>query len=214
MSDTRHPSLFSEGICREDSLRREPWLDRARQQSQRLASLREGGIVPLDWSRLDAQRPVAQGLWKQPRLAWGTAFLVVVLLCGATGTWAFYVQPRRSPAVKATVPVQRPKATPSTSAAHKRPHPTRWAPAARPGQTLTPSAHALKHPRARKPGAAAARESASPALQAPVESGDIIFGDAEMPGGGEIIIVNPPSRFEPLISPESYRKKGPSGMVW
>ena len=45
------------------------------------------------------------------------------------------------------------------------------------------------------------------------EGGELIFNDPSMPGGGHVIIVQPPARLEPLFQPEKYRNKGP-GMSW
>ena len=50
-----------------------------------------------------------------------------------------------------------------------------------------------------------------PAARPSMVPGDIIFGSTDMPGGGEVIIVRPPSKLGPLFRTKDFKKGGPYG---
>jgi hypothetical protein len=206
----------------EQQQKRAPWLDLARRQARSLAKRRALHPRPLDWDALEPAGP-RRPRWRaaRPALVWSAPLLALLMLGGGTATWAYYVKyvrkarvqrkaesppPAPTPAPPARTTAPRPKASP------RRAHPAvaeqRQAPEARP------------RPARRKRRAAKARKRADSTSQArrqqpAARPGQqmVIFEVQEIPGGGELIIVTPPPKLEPLWTPEDFRKRGPAGFI-
>jgi hypothetical protein len=182
----------------------------ARQQSQALARSREKLAPSWRWERVLAE-PTRSS--RREVKAWAWSLVVgLLLICAGTGTWAFIQRWHR---------VQPSRKAPPTSVSRSRvfsePSPTQ---PARSGLARVKSRSVVeKEPRRNKPRSTIipqldfkAKSSASPDPSVvPSSSGQVVFDPSEMPGGGEMIIVNPPRKLEPLFSPEEFKKRGLRG---
>ncbi len=193
-----------------------PWLDRARDESQRRADQAAafGQTRPLDWDAVQAPAAGRSGGgsvgW---RLTWAAALGLALLVGGATGTWA-YVQHYRAEVAKKE---KRARATVKAPKKVKRP-PRRKRPAVTPAPVAAVEVEVEQEPTpvpaprrklARKARKKAKVAPAPPSVPEPPR--EVMFNDPSMPGGGHVIIVTPPFRMEPLFKVERYKQKGPGG---
>jgi hypothetical protein len=187
----------------ENRIEQATWLELARQQSQTLAQTRASTVLPL---RLEAAARPVQGWLRPLRTAWVLPVLVVIVLGGATATLAFVHHLRGeqpAPARRTTI-ITPAGERPLTKSAVRRHSSARRAPVVVREKTVKPII--VKRPdEAPAPG--------EPKAKINGDSGSVIFGPDDMPGG-EVIIVNPPRKQPPLWTPESYKKARRGTLRW
>ena len=185
---------------------RTAWLELARRQSQKLAEARVRHVPALkDWS--------ARGNGSEPRrwrLSWALGLLPLLILGGATGTWAALAHLRAQgdprPAAVGEPRVEPVGAAPRLAPAARRP-------AAQPQPVVEPAPLPAKQEkkarRKQKPSGKSVTEP--PVATVPSVPSDrpqrVIFGSSSEP----VIIVNPPARLGPLWTPEDYKRRGLKG---
>ena len=209
------------------------WLDLARRQAGAAAEIRIQQLEPFQWDRLE-QKPAGGWLWSllwgpvapvRLRLSWALPALALVVLGGATGTLAYVHLRAQSP--PSAVPDTRleqdllpagPKLRGSTKSnsldEFLKPLPPKPVPA--PVKRSATKKSSRKKDRSKvRSGQLATRKKPEPKVTAPAvkkkDNSDIIFGTTDMPGGGEVIIVRPPSRMGPLFKTKDFKKGGPYG---
>jgi len=176
------------------------WLGRARSESQTLAERRAEHVPPLSWE--DQRRERSAPL---PWLVWVSASLALTLGL-ASATLAYVHHRRQSRAAEAQArPATRPAAPPKT-VAPRRSAAGRVSPVVA-AEPSTPTRAAK--PR-RVPGGAERSPSSQPVAAQPAASEKVIFGAGEVEGG-EVIMVSPPRKLEPLWTPEAYKRGGRTG---
>ncbi len=195
-------------------LEREEWLSLARRQARENSTAREEQLQPFQWPPQGEQEGrISQRVLGLP-LAWGVAAVTLVLLFGVTGTYAYvrHLQHQRPRPAQAPIitPILEKAPVVSEVFAMKRERAI-LAPRPLPEQT-SPVAPPLRKKRITAKVPTADRPGAQDAPPAPSSSkGEVIFTPGEMPGGGELILVNPPPKMGPLWSAEEYRKHGRLG---
>lgn len=197
------------------------WLELARQQSRSLAQRRATTPPPWQWPSPSTERP-ARGARAIP--AWGMAVSVAVVLLMASGTWAFVrtirsktAADRHPPANNLSAPSVRPasRAHPVKPAGGPRSASARATPLAaaaevpRRESAPSPSPKEPSPVRIPKKARGATSTAAKEAAPTPKEPGVVSFDGADMPGGGELILVTPPTRMSPLWTVEDYKRRGP-----
>jgi hypothetical protein len=188
-----------------DRIEQATWLELARQQSQTLAQTRASTILSLRWE--PTARPSAQGWLRPPRTAWVLPVLAVVVLGGATATLAFVHhlrEERPATAHRSTLSITPAGERPLTKSAVRRHRSARRASTVVREKSVKPIS--VKRPEETPaPG--------DPRVKPGDESGSVIFGPDDVPGG-DVIIVNPPRKQPPLWTPESYRKQRRGTLRW
>ena len=234
MSERTHTSTPE--LNRQGDDQQAAWLELARRQASTAAEIRIQAVEPFDWE--DAERKSTGGwlrglLWgpaapARLRLSWALPALAVVVLGGATGTLAYvHLKEDGSRAagngtrlldegVEAAGPGKaRGKKKnmldqyllPPTPAPQKEPESVKGPVRKSPTRKRAARKRAILASKKAK-AAAVAKPAAKPATE---PNSDIIFGNTDMPGGGEVIIVRPPSKLGPLFRTKDFKKGGPYG---
>ena len=207
-----------------------PWLELARRQARTAAEIRSQAVSPFDWDAVEQKQPGGwlRGLLFGPaapgrlRLSWALPALALVVLGGATGTLAYVHLRGDSPAASRSIMLDQ--ATHPAGPGKVRTRPMKLeqylqepapAPQKKPAEARRP---ARKRPASKKArrrpvlaSKKAAKEPDKPGAKKSTSNGDIIFGHTDMPGGGEVIIVRPPSKLGPLFRTKDFKKGGPYG---
>ena len=211
------------------------WLDLARRQAHTAADIRIQGVEPFDWE--DVERRPATGWWRgllwgpaapsRLRLSWALPALAVVVLGGATGTLA-YVHLKEDVSIQGGQDTQlldeglRPAGTGKVRGKKKHlrgPAPIRPAPAPekKRERVKRPVRKSTRKSPARRKRAVASKKTKKTLAAKPVTKPeftpgkDIVFGNTDMPGGGDVIIVRPPAKLGPLFRTKDFKKGGPYG---
>lgn len=204
---------------------RAEWLELARRQSQKLARSRGQFVPSFRWESESGGPAKAAEL--RPRFSWALALLPLLLLGGATGTWAFVhhlkVEARRVQVeqlmTRQVVPVGAAATPRRVGARAGTPELPRVEEAALPEPEPPPAKARVRKPqrakKARPERAATAPEASEepPPAVASKKPQRVIFGTSDAPGEG-VIIVPPPVKMRPLFTPESYKKNGRRDAHW
>jgi hypothetical protein len=207
-----------------------PWLEQARGQARTAAEIRSQAVEPFDWEGVEKKQAGGwlQGLLFGPaapgrlRLSWALPALALVVLGGATGTLAYVHLRSDGPAARDSIMLDQ--ATHPAGPGKVRTQPMKLEqylkapepkPQKKPAEARRP---ARKRPMSKKAkrrpvmvSKTATKAPDKPAARKPAKNGDIIFGHTDMPGGGEVIIVRPPSKLGPLFRTKDFKKGGPYG---
>lgn len=184
---------------------RAAWLELARRQSQKLAETRARQAPAL---RDRAARVNEPRRW---RLSWAVALLPLLILGGATGTWAFVTHLRAQSDPQPAAVGEPPQVEPAGTTPH--PAPAARQPAVEPPEpVVSPQPVPRQAPKVRRKQRPSAKTAPVPpvATVPAVRSNEpqqVIFGSSSEP----VIIVNPPARMGPLWTPEDYKRRGPRG---
>ncbi len=209
-----------------------PWLELARRQANTAAEIRSQAVAPFDWDAVDSKQPSAGwlgGLFGpaapgRMRLSWALPALALVVLGGGAGTLAYVHHRTDGAAARDTIILDHAThpAGPSRAPARRsveleqylKPVPPPE-PKKKPERVRRPMRKRPASKKARRRTVVARKKAAKqpekPATKKPTSNGDIIFGHTDMPGGGEVIIVRPPSKLGPLFRTKDFKKGGPYG---
>jgi len=209
------------------------WLELARRQADTAAEIRTQGLESFDWEGVE--RSTAGGwlrglLWgataPRLRLSWALPALALVVLGGATGTLA-YVHLKGDVTRGADQGTMLDQDTTQTAGPGKTRGKVRRkvkdqiapapAPVKEPEQVKRPAPKKARKKASRRRALAAKKAAVAKATKPEAKkpaadtNSDIIFGNTDMPGGGEVIIVRPPSKLGPLFRTKDFKKGGPYG---
>lgn len=191
-----------------------PWLELARQQSQALADWRAAHWR--SFSRASMQSPPLLHLSlteRYPALKLSGYFIALIIIIVGSATAVAYLHHLKSTAKPPAIPLRPSTSAPKEQNSVKKYH-QRLKTISRPARLVPQAPEAKKRIPRRAPALSAPIPATPPGAehsQLPGEQTDrtLNFDLDELSGGGEIIMVNPHRKAEPLWTPEEYGRQGP-----